>query len=65
MTSVLSTTPKTVRWADELKNTINDLDSDAGPLDSANACCWDNVELFIEDVDAHWNSLLNRPNMVP
>ena len=42
MTSVLSTTPKTVRWADELKNTINDLDSDAGPLDIANACCWDN-----------------------
>jgi hypothetical protein len=22
-------------------------------------------ELFIEDVNAHWNSLLNHPNMGP
>ena len=65
MTSVLSTTQKTVRWAYELKKTIKGLDSDADPLDNANACCWIKSELFIEDVDAHWNSLLNRPNMVP
>jgi hypothetical protein len=41
MTSILSITLKTVKWVDELKNTINGLDSDAGSLDSANACCWD------------------------
>ena len=42
MTSILSTTLKTVRSTDELKNIINGVDSDAGPLDSANARYWDN-----------------------
>jgi len=42
MTSILSTTLKTIRWADEVKKISKGIDSDAGPPDNANACCWDN-----------------------